>query len=314
MSENPMLGKIQALINKAQSTDSAAEREALLAKADELMQKYAIDAAMLAAVKKLNGGKQEDPTKDLLQFGQRGEDMLNQWYNLIIAVAEHYDCRFFGWSSGTGYLIGFPSNIEMVKMLYTSLHLHALTKLDPTPDKERMFDENVYNLHEAGLRWKDIAFLMNQAYHEAQELGFELYDGWTLIPWDEKKKDGGRLIRTCKAYATKIGEPYKATTSPILFRRSYAQGFLNEVRDRFAILKKHKEQQVASTTGAELVLVDRSKQVDVLFEELKKRDGHKEKLRSVRVQGEAYDRGRAEGKRADLGQTRVDGGRKGIDQ
>lgn len=312
MNDNPMLGKIQALIAKANSTDSPQEREALLAKADELMQKYAIDAAMLSAAKKLNGGKQEEPIKDLFQFGKQGEDMLNQWYNLAIAVSEHFDCRFLGWSNGQGYMVGFPSNIEMAQMLYTSLHLHALTKLDPTPNKDISFEQNVFELHEAGLRWRDIAHQMDKAWHEANELGIPLSDGWKLISWDEKRKDGGRLIRAAKAWAKAIGEPYIATSSPITFRRSYAQGFLNEVRDRFSILKSYKEQQIEATVGAALVLLDRSKLVDDLFDVVK--FGHKERRSRVKVQHDAYERGRAEGRKADLGQTRVGAGRKEIDQ
>lgn len=311
MNENPMLGKIQALIAKANSTDSPQEREALLAKADELMQKYAIDAAMLSAAKKLNGGKQEEPIKDLFQFGQSGEDMLNQWYNLAIAVAEHFDCRFMGWSNGNGYMVGFPSNIEMAQMLYTSLHLHALAKLDPSPNKDLSFEQNVFELHEAGLRWRDIAHQMDKAWHEASELGIPLSDGWKLIGWDEKRKDGGRLIRACKAWAKAIGEPYIATSSPVTFRRSYAQGFLNEVRDRFSILKSYKEQQVEATAGAALVLFDRSKLVDALFDEV--RGGQKDRKSRVKVQYDAYERGRAEGRKADLGQTRVGASRKGIE-
>lgn len=41
-----MLAKVQALIAKAESTEYGAEAEALYAKAQELMAKYAIDEAM----------------------------------------------------------------------------------------------------------------------------------------------------------------------------------------------------------------------------------------------------------------------------
>lgn len=312
MSHEKMVDRIQALIAKAEGTDNVAERETYFAKADELMQKYAIDAAMLSAAKKLNGGKVEEPEKVLFQFGAQGEDAIGQWYNLVIAVSEHFDCKFFGWSSGSGYLFGFPSNIEMAQMLYTSLRLHGLSKMDPKPNKDLSFEQNIHDLHEAGLRWKTIAQLMDQAWHEAKELGIPLADNWVEIGWDEKRKDGGRLIRACKAWAKAIGEPYRATSSPILFRRSYAQGFLNEVRDRLSILQAYKEQQVQATTGAALVLFDRNKLVDDMFELYKQLNGIKDRRSSVRIQGDAYDRGRAEGRRADLGQTRVGTERKGI--
>src|SRR3546814_2096455 len=103
-----------------------------------------------------------------------GDKLGNQWYNLYIAVAEHYDCRFLGWTSGSGYLVGFPSNMDLVEMVYTSLRMQALQKIDPRPNKDLEFDENVYILHEAGLKWRNIAMYMDQAYDEAKDLGIEI--------------------------------------------------------------------------------------------------------------------------------------------
>lgn len=313
---NPMLARIQAVLNKAEGTDNPQEREAYLAKADQLMQKYSIDAAMLANAKKLAGGVQETPEKVVFEFMPANDKLGNQWYNLIIAVAEHYDCQFFGWTSGTGYLVGFPSNIELVQMVYTSLRLQALQKLDPKPVKSLDYDENVYLLHEAGIKWRTIAHLMNQAYHEATELGLPLGHGWEVTPWevDDKgagKKDGGRLIRAAKRWCKEVGEPYRAVQSPITFQRSYAQGFLNEVRSRFAALQKYKQDQISSTTGAELVLFDRNKLVNDMMNELKALLGHKDgKGYRQRIVGEAYDRGARDGRTADIGQGRMGGGRR----
>lgn len=315
---NPMLAKIQAMLNKAEGTDNPAEREAYLEKADQLMQKYSIDAAMLADAKRLAGGKAETPEKVVFEFMPADDKLGNQWYNLIIAVAEHYDCQFFGWTSGNGYLVGFPSNIEMVGVVYTSLRLQALQKLDPKPNKDLEFDENVWILHEAGIKWRNIAHLMNQAYHEAKELGVVIDSKWEVVPWEvdadgKGKKDGGRLIRACKRWCKVISEPYRAVSSPITFQRSYAQGFLNEVRDRFARLRKYKADQIASTSGAELVLFDRNKAVKDMMDELKKLLGHKDgKSHRQRLDTEAYYRGREDGRTADIGQDRMGGGRKAI--
>lgn len=315
---NPMLNKIQALLNKAEGTDNPAEKEAFLEKAEQLMQKYSIDAAMLAEAKRLAGGVKEDPEQRIITFMPANDKLGNQWYNLIIAVAKHYDCEFFGWTSGSGYLVGFPSNMDLVEMVYTSLRLQALQKLDPTPVRELSYDENVYILHEAGVKWQAIAHLMNKAYHEATELGLELGAGWEITPWEvdsagKGKKDGGRLIRACKRWCKEIGETYRAVQSPVTFQRSYAQGFLNEVRDRFARLRKYRDEQVASTTGAELVLFDRNKAVQDMMDELKKLMGHKDgKGYRQRIVGEAYYRGQRDGRTADIGQDRMGGRRKEI--
>jgi hypothetical protein len=311
--QNPILAKIQGLLDTYQSlTDTNPEgAQAYLDKAEQLMQKYTIDAAMLSEAKRLAGGKAEEPEQRVITFMPAGDKLGNQWYNLIIGVAKHYDCDFFGWTSGSGYLVGFPSNLDLVEMVYTSLRMQALTKLDPKPNKEFSFDENVYILHEAGIKWQRIGFLMNQAWHEAKELGTVLDSNWEEVPWDEKRKDGGRLIRACKRWCKDTGEEYRAVSSPVTFQRSYAQGFLNEVRDRFARLRKYREDQIKSTSGAELVLFDRNAATKRMMDELKKMLGHKDgKGYRQKIVGEAYERGVNDGRTADIGQDRMGGSKK----
>lgn len=316
MSEsNPMLSKIQGCLDTYQSlVDSNPEAaKAYLDKAEQLMQKYAVDAAMLANAKELAGGKREEPEQRIATFMQAGDKLGNQWYNLMISVAEHYDCKFLGWTSGSGYLVGFPSNMDLVEMVYTSLRMQALRRIDPKPCKDLEFDENVYILHEAGIKWKNIAMFMDQAYHEAKELGIVIDSKWELINWDPKKYDGGKLIRATRRWCKVIGEPYKAVQSPVTFQRSYAQGFLAEVRRRFEELRRYRAAQVASTSGAELVLFDRNKLVQDMMDELQKSLGHKDgKSYRQRIVGEAYDRGTRDGATADIGQDRMGGSRNEI--
>lgn len=334
--QNPKLATIQGLLdNYASFKDSNPDTaQAYLEKAEALMQKYAVDEAMLSAARQLAGGIVEEPEQRVVTFMPAKDPLGNQWYNLYIGVAQHYDCEFFGWTSGSGYLVGFPSNMDLVEMVYTSLRLQALSKLDPKPRKDLTFDENVYILHEAGIKWQRIAFLMNQAYYEAKELGgldrlglpedtdtqwnFYTSDAatWSPVPWEVNdkgvgKKDGGRLIRAAKRWCKDIGEPYRAVSSPVTFQRSYAQGFLNEVRDRFARLRKYRDEQVKSTSGAELVLFDRNKLVRDAMDELKRLLGHKDgKGYRQTIVGEAYDRGRRDGATADIGQDRMGGSKK----
>jgi hypothetical protein len=70
MSENtnPMLARIQAVLNKAEGTDNPQEREAYLEKAEQLMQKYSVDAAMLAEAKRIAGVVRETPEKVIFEF------------------------------------------------------------------------------------------------------------------------------------------------------------------------------------------------------------------------------------------------------
>jgi len=83
------------------------------------------------------------------------------------------------------------------------------------------------------------------------------------------------------------------------------------VRDRFARLRKYREDQIKSTSGAELVLFDRNKLVQDAMDELKRLMGHKDgKGYRQRIVGEAYYRGQADGRTADIGQDRMGGSKK----
>ena len=316
MSESKM-DTIQALLNNAESMESSnpAAAKTYREKAERLMQKYRIEDAMLASRKKASG-VQVDPEKRHVTFSSNQDVLGNQFYNLYIAVAQHYGCEFIGFQSGTGYLVGFPNDMDLVEMVYAGLRLNVLSAIDPKPDRTKPFDENVYILHEAGINWEKIAFLMNQSFYEGLELEGAAPMDWSPVPWetDEKgkgKKDGGRLIRAAKRWCKVIDEPYRAVQTPVTFRRSYAQGFLQVVRERLRELKRHQQDETKSVVGAELALRDRSAVVLSTFDEVKTSLGIKKQgSYHQKIVGEAYGRGRRDGSTADLGQTGVGGSKK----
>jgi uncharacterized protein DUF2786 len=118
-----MLGRIRALLAKAESTEFAEEAEALSARAQELMAKYSIDHALLAAESGLQetaGGRRiavdnpyEAPKASLLQ-----------------TVAQANRCRVV-WSKDVGLVtvIGFPADLDAVELLFTSLLVQANTAM-----------------------------------------------------------------------------------------------------------------------------------------------------------------------------------------
>lgn len=113
------LTKIRALLAKAESTDFAAEAEAFTAKAQDLMTRYSIDETLLAA----DAGS---------SFDVRGRRVLiDQPYalekaSLLHAVAEANRVRAI-WNSYASYvtLVGLPTDIEQVDMLFTSTLVQA---------------------------------------------------------------------------------------------------------------------------------------------------------------------------------------------
>ena len=118
-----MLGRIRALLAKAESTEFAEEAEALSARAQELMAKYSIDHALLAA----ESGREQTP-------GGRRIAVDNPYEapkaTLLQTVAQANRCRVV-WSKEIGLVtvIGFPADLDAVELLFTSLLVQANTAM-----------------------------------------------------------------------------------------------------------------------------------------------------------------------------------------
>ncbi|WP_410810435.1 DUF2786 domain-containing protein [Micromonospora sp. 067-2] len=117
-----MLSKVRKLL--AQAEDPActpAESAAFTAKATELIARYGVDRALLAA---------RDPATD--PVGDRVVDVVAPYardkVGLLAAVAEPLRCRCVRRRQGAGFvlhLFGFASDLERVDLLFTSLLVQA---------------------------------------------------------------------------------------------------------------------------------------------------------------------------------------------
>ena len=118
-----MLGRIRALLAKAESTEFAEEAEALSARAQELMAKYSIDHALLAA----QSGEREEPSGRRIPVDGPYEEPKGTLLN-VIAVANR--CRAV-WSKDVGLMtvVGFPADLNAVELLFTSLLVQADTAM-----------------------------------------------------------------------------------------------------------------------------------------------------------------------------------------
>ena len=118
-----LLSRIRALLAKAESTEFAQEAEALSGRAQELMAKYSIDHALLAA----ETGQPEAP-------GGRRIAVDNPYEapkaTLLQTVAQANRCRVV-WSRELGLVtvIGFPADLDAVELLFTSLLVQANTAM-----------------------------------------------------------------------------------------------------------------------------------------------------------------------------------------
>jgi hypothetical protein len=124
-----MLSRIRALLAKAESTEFAEEAEALSGRAQELMAKYSIDHALLAA----ESGQTETP-------GGRRIAVDNPYEapkaTLLQIVAQANRCRVV-WTRELGLVtvIGFPADLDVVELLFTSLLVQANTAMLRTGGK-----------------------------------------------------------------------------------------------------------------------------------------------------------------------------------
>jgi len=118
-----MLSRIRALLAKAEATEYAEEAEALSARAQELMAKYSIDQALLAA----ESGRKDAPAGRRIAVDNPYEAPKT---SLLQAVATANRCRVV-WSKEVGLatVVGFEADLDAVELLFTSLLVQASTAM-----------------------------------------------------------------------------------------------------------------------------------------------------------------------------------------
>jgi hypothetical protein len=130
MIDDPLLARVRKLLAKAEDPAcTAAEAEAFTAKATELIAKYGVDQAMLAAA---------DPAAD--PVGDRMLTIIPPYardkYSLLSAVATPLRCRAVLLAEGRTsrcHLFGHAVDLERVELLFTSLLVQAAHGLMGAP-------------------------------------------------------------------------------------------------------------------------------------------------------------------------------------
>jgi hypothetical protein len=112
---SPALDKVRKLLAKAESTDSDAERDALNARAAELIAKYGIDEAMASA------GRPSGDDMALKEYEIRG-DYADEIARLLVGLAIALGAQGILTYEGAT-VVGYLADIERLEVLYTSLSL-----------------------------------------------------------------------------------------------------------------------------------------------------------------------------------------------
>ncbi|MGY1711718.1 DUF2786 domain-containing protein [Geodermatophilus sp. SYSU D00758] len=121
--DSRVLRRIRGLLAKAESTEFPDEAEALTAKAQELMTRHAVDAALLGP------GPSPSPSPGA-EVGTRrvhvAEPYVRARMQLLAAVAEANDVRLVWYGRlGIANLVGAPPDLDAVELLFTSLLLQV---------------------------------------------------------------------------------------------------------------------------------------------------------------------------------------------
>ena len=124
-SDDRVLRRIRGLLAKAESTEFPDEAESLTAKAQELMTRHAVDAALLEVGPSMTDGRAVDTRRVHVQ-----DPYVRAKMQLLAAVAEANDVRVVWYSSlGIANLVGGRADLAAVELLFTSLLLQVARAL-----------------------------------------------------------------------------------------------------------------------------------------------------------------------------------------
>jgi hypothetical protein len=124
-SDDRVLRRIRGLLAKAESTEFAEEAEALTAKAQELMTRHAVDAALLDAGPAPSGGAAVGTRRVHVS-----DPYVRAKMQLLAAVAEANDVRLVWYQSlGIANVVGGRADLDAVELLFTSLLLQVAQAL-----------------------------------------------------------------------------------------------------------------------------------------------------------------------------------------
>jgi RNA-binding protein YhbY len=126
--EEKLLARVRALLAKAEATDYPDEAEAFTAKAAELIAKYGIDEAMLAAA----GGRADEIKQVKINIS---DAYSTEKAILLGGIANALRCRCVTYAykgSRTvlyAHVLGYGVDLERVELLYTSLLFQASSQV-----------------------------------------------------------------------------------------------------------------------------------------------------------------------------------------
>lgn len=293
-SKEDVLRQVQALLDRAAATGFTAEADACRKKADDLMLAWSIEHWEIQQRKKPN--EREKPEVGVFDICGKDNPLEDHLTTLFSALCRYVGARpvYYGlnnkYADTHARAVGFPSDLDYLRMLYTSLQVQMQSDLTPKPDPSFDFEDNLAMLKEAGMKWEDIHRMLRPD-----------------VPWE--RKHGVRYTKMYTDHCEKHGKS-RMYTSPKVYQLNFAHGFVLKVADRLRDIEMaRKQDQPDGGSGMELMLRDKNKEVGEMYDEMFK-NLRFAKPKNHKFDNSAFSRGSAAGSRADLGQSKVGGGPK----
>jgi hypothetical protein len=251
--QDAILRKVRGLMAKAQSTEHEGERQVFMAKADQLMEQYAIETWMLESGKdpehaRLIETREFDMTWWTELEGVDWDSKANVWY-LFETCVRHCRC-YTSWTARdykteTVKVYGMAADLDYLNLLFTDLFVQLFGKIKPAYQADMDMGYNVAKAKEAGMKYTDIAIWLG-------------HPEWVVSNGTGGKKtaDNGKMLREYKKYLSQTGRSPRDVISvnPKSYQYSFTSAFYTTISRRFREMSDDRE--VENSGGADLVLRD----------------------------------------------------------
>lgn len=233
--QGSMVNRVRKLMERAQHVNTTEhEREACLAKANEIMEANRIDRALLNAAKDT---KRTGIDKREWPFPSFSDAFAIQIRSIIDSVIGHCHIRS-AYKFDTVTVVGFSEDLFYAEMLYATINMEFARRINPEWDDALTVSQNIKALKEAGLKWQKIGQMAEEAGHQGNRKSY----GWL----------GNAYRRECD----RVGEEWsRQTQTHDAYRKSFASSFAATIKDRLRVMQERAEKQHESNgSGTELAL------------------------------------------------------------
>lgn len=248
-----LIRKIEALLNTADHPNTP-EHEADTARnmAEALMFKYRIEEHQLSADGEAPSVI-ESPDWSTFVVSPYDSEFDSHYYSLFLSVVRHFDLMTNlrteyrdDMMYYVGDVVGYESDRRFVQMVWQSIRLSFQKNLEPRVDPDLSFEENCYNLRNAGM------------------------EGWKIaraVFGDDAKSNRIKARNAARKWAERVGEDASAFSgrgnNMKAYRVSYRQAFISTIQGRLHSMARARAIEEAGT----LVLASRTEAIKEAYYE-----------------------------------------------